>query len=189
MRRPINDPPPVAAPTEMETKDGPLFLAETRFAHNQPRKVFMRGTPITVFKSVLTNWKDQALFLKLPVPSTGERQHFVAVVGQRQTTRRQPFKFIRRFSNIFDRRADPEKAELSTAQNRDLQLQLSNRILPNENCEIPFALRTLQLKLRCPSGATSVAFQPRVSEKPSPVLRDYRDGSVFNQFRSRERLS
>ena len=189
MRRPINDPPPVAAPTEMETKYGPLFLAKARVTGNQAWKVFMRGTSITVFKSVLANWKDQALFLEFPVPSTGESQRFVAVVRQRQTTRRQPFKLVRRFTNIFDRSVYPEKAEVSAAENQDLQLQLSNWILPNENQEIPFALRTLQLKLRCPSDTTSMALQSGVPKKCSPVLRDNRYGSIFNQFRSREWLS
>jgi hypothetical protein len=69
---------------------------------------------------------------------------------------------------------------VTAAKNRDLQLQLSSWILPNENQKIPFAFRTLQLKLGCPSDATSMAFQARVSEKPAPVLWDNRDRSVFD---------
>ena len=179
MRRSVNYPSPIAAPTEMKTKDGPLFLAKARIADNQPRKVFMRGTSIPVFKSVLANWKDEALFLKLSVPSAGERQHFVAVVWQRQTTRRQPFNFVRRFTDIFDRSPYPEQAEVSTAENRDLQLQLSNRILPHENQQIHFALRTLQRN--CVARPVRPRYAVRCPKNPRPYSGII-ETSVFSNF-------
>ena len=72
MRRSVNHPSPVTAPAEMKTKDNPSLLTETLVAHDQPGKVFMRCTSITVFEPVLANREDQALFLKLAVPSAGE---------------------------------------------------------------------------------------------------------------------